>query len=74
MKIIIVLNDDFVKWLSQHKGGVQGVNTFGVPLLDATMWHLGTLVPLKGGVQGVDSPPMGGERRVLRTLNHGFPC
>ena len=24
------------------------MNTEGVPLLDATTWHLGTLVPLKG--------------------------
>ncbi len=32
----------------QNKGGVQGVSTFGAPLLGATKWRLGTLVPLKG--------------------------
>ena len=29
-------------------GGVQGDSTVGAKILDATMWHLGTKVPLKG--------------------------
>ena len=39
------------------KGGVQGDSAYGATLLDATQWHLGTLVPLKGGVQGERSSP-----------------
>ena len=26
-------NDDFIKWLLEYKGGVQGESTFGAPLL-----------------------------------------
>jgi hypothetical protein len=35
MKIIIVLNDDFVNMFNITKEGVQGVSTFGAPLLGA---------------------------------------
>ncbi len=31
------------------KGGVQGDSTYGATLLNATQWHLGTLVPLREG-------------------------
>jgi hypothetical protein len=46
------------------KGGVQGVNTFGVPLLDATAWHLGTTFPLKGKVQGKPTVFLRGDENV----------
>lgn len=43
-----MLNDDFIKWLSHHKGGVQGDSTVDATLLGATLWRLETLVHLKG--------------------------
>ncbi len=34
---------------SALEGGVIGDSTVGATLLDATQWHLGTLVPLREG-------------------------